>query len=327
MRSQGLLLLLFRLSATALIPSASNNEGFTTMGIQLASAFPMSGMSSWSHFGSTGTAVRMNSQSSLRRASLADRTSDQYHGDDDDDKSDSDSSTTTKKAVNPHEMDLSHVSDDTVTSSSDNTDDKVSSDSTDDDDNSSDTDDDNTSTDNTDDDNTLSDNEDDHTTSLDNTADNTPSSDTDAIKPNDNTTATELDAIRAKAGNADYYSARQKSTHTKKGLNGTEPMNVLAPSPSSSSSNTTNNTSSKKPTVRVPTLSQWDSPNATFDPTHVVTNSTVLIPPEQTQPDSWPVIIVWLFALLAAGLCSATAIKSCKNRKHKNYDEIESLIV
>jgi hypothetical protein len=234
----------------------------------------MSGMSSWSHFGTasgTGTGIRMTSQSPLRRTSLADRTAYQYHGGNDDDGKEADSTsdsstTTTSKAVNPHEMDLSHVSDDTFTTSSDTN---------------------KTSSLNTDDDTSSSDDADD----ISSDTHNTTSSDT-------NVTAADLDKAAAKASNADYYSAKRKKMHTTKGLNGTEP-----------------------------TLSQWDSPNTTFDPTNMTSNSTVTIPSEQTQPDSWPFIVFLVFALLAAGLCSATAIKSCKNRKRKNYDEIESLIV
>jgi cobalamin biosynthesis Mg chelatase CobN len=244
-----MLLLLLRLSATALIASAQ--EGSTAAGLQL-----------------TGTRIRngMNSHSPpIRRLSLADRTSDQYRAPKDKDEEevqdDSDSasdSSTTQKAVSP--VDISAISDDAVADDNNN-----------DDDDAEDTD--------------------------------------DATKSSSN------------------HSTKSKRMHTTQGFNTTEPTEDEEPSSSEdadepSSSNTTSTTS---PTI--PTVSQWDTPNVTFDPTNMTTNSTIMIPAEQTQPDSWPVIVFGIFALLAAGLCSATAIKNCKNSKRKNYDEIESLIV
>jgi hypothetical protein len=118
------------------------------------------------------------------------------------------------------------------------------------------------------------------------------------------------------------HSTKRKRMHTTKGVNTTESTteDVTPASPSNTTTSTTT-------TSTIPSISQWDTLNVTYDPTNMTTNSTAMIPPEQTQPDSWPVIVFGIFCLLAVGLCSATAVKHCRNNKRQNYDEIESLIV
>lgn len=228
MRSQGLLLILLRLSATALIPSAQ--EGSTTAGLQLASAWPMS---TWSQTSPT------------RRLSWADRTSGDYHkppsAKADEEADDSDAVSVRPARASPYKVAAVSEDDEEDTSSTNS----------------------------------------------------------------------------ASASSSDHSSRRKKRTQTTKDVNSSEPMQPLE----------TGNTSTSYYST-TPTVSQWDSANVTFDPSNTTTNSTLIIPLEQAQPDSWPVIVFGIFALLALGLCSVTAIKSCKNSsKRKNYDEIESLVV
>jgi hypothetical protein len=268
MRSQGslLLLLLLRLSATALIASAQEQGSTRTAGLQLASAWPTM-MSTWSH--NAGASIRngimnMNRHSPptpIRRLSLADRTSDKYrrHKDKDEeeapqDDSDSDSdSSATPKAVSPYEVDLSAVSDDAFSDDDEEEEDD---------------------------------------------ADDTSSSHAtkDVTRKTNSTSA-----------------SSSNNWHT-----------------TSNTTATATATTATSTTTTIPTISQWDSPNATFDPTNRTTNNSttsIMIPPEQAQPDSWPVIVFGIFALLAVGLCSATAVKNCQHGKRQKYDEIESLIV
>jgi hypothetical protein len=93
---------------------------------------------------------------------------------------------------------------------------------------------------------------------------------------------------------------KKRVVPTIKGFNNTEPLEVIP--------------------------KKWQSDNVPFKKPNVKETPYEMLPEEQAPPAFWPVIVFGIFVLLAAGLCSATAIKSCKG-KRKNYDEIESLIV
>jgi hypothetical protein len=123
----------------------------------------------------------------------------------------------------------------------------------------------------------------------------------------------------SKSGIDDDLFVRPNATKTNKTAKGTI-------STSTHKKHHTNSTANTTTTGAIATVSEWDLPNQTVDPMTMTTNNTVLLPPEQAQPTVWPVVVFSIFVLLAAGLCTVTCLKSCKN-KRKNYEEIESLIV
>jgi hypothetical protein len=134
-------------------------------------------------------------------------------------------------------------------------------------------------------------------------------SDSVSVRPARASSQYKVDASAASDDDEDTSSTNStsvSSSDTTKCGNSSEPLQDKYPAPS--------NTTSTYYSV-------------TVDPANMTTNSTLIITAEQAQPDSWPVVVFGIFALLALGLCSATAIKSCKSSKRKNYDEIESLIV
>ena len=78
----------------------------------------------------------------------------------------------------------------------------------------------------------------------------------------------------------------------------------------------------------VPGLSQWNLTNATKQKLYPDKNTTITIPKEQEQPDSWPFAIGTLFLVLASVLCILAGLRACRRGKSREgYEEIQSLVV
>ena len=55
---------------------------------------------------------------------------------------------------------------------------------------------------------------------------------------------------------------------------------------------------------------------------------TFELPPEGKQPDSWPMIVMGLFLVLAAVVCGTVGVRIVRRRsKRGEYEEIQSLTV
>lgn len=80
-------------------------------------------------------------------------------------------------------------------------------------------------------------------------------------------------------------------------------------------------------------ISEWDlhhDETSAMDLQYNVTApsnaTTMLLPPEPAQTESWSVIIFSVFSALAVGLCAATCLRRCRQRR-RGYQEIQSLVV
>ena len=72
-------------------------------------------------------------------------------------------------------------------------------------------------------------------------------------------------------------------------------------------------------------ISQLDMANSSRLSNGNSTNATShLLPPEQPEPDSWPVTVMVVFVAVAAVLCLMTGVRLYRKRKRSQYEDINS---
>ena len=74
-------------------------------------------------------------------------------------------------------------------------------------------------------------------------------------------------------------------------------------------------------------FSQWDVTNTTdFDAVfRNQTEKVPLLPPEEAQPENWPMAVLSLFVLLAALLCAGTWIRRCRAHRYRTNEGYEAV--
>jgi len=80
-----------------------------------------------------------------------------------------------------------------------------------------------------------------------------------------------------------------------------------------------------------PSITQWTITNNTkfYDANDRNNKTHSLLPPEEKQPDQWPLIALGIFLGLAVLLCLGTCVRRYKSRRSRRnqYEEIQNLVV
>ena len=158
------------------------------------------------------------------------------------------------------------------------------------------------------------------------TSDATP---TDTIKAAPTTTQPPVkSANMTRSSPSDNFSGKNTTAVSVSESNGNSTLNLSNAMVNQTNSSAGDSDDTVESDDEVPGLSQWNLTNATKQKLYPDKNTTITIPKEQEQPDSWPFAIGTLFLVLASVLCILAGLRACRRGKSREgYEEIQSLVV